>query len=121
MFILKKKATDFINKYFNLHVTGNEQDWDLELADANRLNEFLDNYNDDFTDDIKLALTALIFASYENYLHEHEADFQIEKRIHSTLTKDLDLFFGLLSYWSLNEEENKKNLFKITSFVRKFL
>jgi hypothetical protein len=121
MFVLKKKAIDFLNQYFKLPAKGNEQDWDVELADSNRIKEFLNGYRGDFTGDVKLALMALILASYEDFLHENKENSNIENEIKEIFDDDILLFADLLKYWALQDEEKREGLFNITNFVRKFL
>ncbi len=121
MFILKKKAMVFLNKYLNLPSEGNEQDWDLELASSDRLKEFLDAYNYNFNNDVQLALIALIFASYDEYLNEHKRNPSIDERIRKIVNTNKKNFHGLLKYWASEENKNPKHGFKVTLLARDIL
>ena len=121
MFILKKQAIDFLNQYFKLPARGDEQDWDVELANPDRVEEFLDGYDDDFSNDIKLALMALIFASYDEYIVKYKKDVAIEARIKKILDKKRDLFLGLLRYWAVENKKDPKKCFNLTVFARSVL
>jgi hypothetical protein len=121
MFILKKEAINFLNRYFKLPVSGDEQDWDIELADSDRVEEFLDAYDYDFSDDVKPALMALIFASYDDYIGEHKRDISIEAKIKTIVDLDRNLFTGLLKYWAVEGKEDIKKCFKVAAFARDIL
>ena len=121
MYILKRSAVDFLNKYFHLPTTGLEQDWDIELADHKRLDEFLGACDFEFSDDMKFALMALIFASYDDYIREIGRDHEIEKRIKAKLEGDGALFMELIKYWALSDEKDSENLFCLTDFIREVL
>jgi len=59
-----------------LPTSGKEQDWDIELADAIRLDEFLNVLDHQhLSDDQKHALMALIIASYDDFLGLTDSSF----------------------------------------------
>lgn len=69
MHILYKEDIDYLNKLLNLPASGDEQDWDIELADPARLSEFLATFRAyDLTLSVKKAFLALIIASYDQLL-----------------------------------------------------
>ena len=41
----KKETIAILNKKLSLPYTGTELDWDIEMADFNRINEFIDLYH----------------------------------------------------------------------------
>ncbi|WP_333624732.1 hypothetical protein [Sphingobacterium siyangense] len=43
--IQKKETIAILNKKLSLPYTGTELDWDIEMADFNRINEFIDLYH----------------------------------------------------------------------------
>lgn len=121
MFFLKKEAIHFLNEYFKLPARGDEQDWDIELADSARVREFLNAYNNDFPDNVRLALMALIFASYDDYIDKHKRDLNLETKIKTIVNADKDLFIDLLKYWAVENKEDTKECFNLTAFVRDVL
>ena len=96
MFILKKEAIIFLNEYFKLPARGDEQDWDVELANPDRSTEFLNAYDDGFSDDVKLALMALIFASYDDYIGKYKRDSYLESKIKTIVGLNKNLFVDLI-------------------------
>ncbi|WP_103072004.1 hypothetical protein [Aquimarina sediminis] len=118
--ILKKEAIESINKKLSLPYTGVEQDWDIELADSQRVNEFVFFYKNTMLSlDEKKALMSLIFASYDDFLNECGIDKnEIWTEIVLLVQSNINLFKELLNYWSLEEETSPENYFKITPLVR---
>ncbi|WP_367330220.1 hypothetical protein [Sphingobacterium multivorum] len=120
MVILKKEAiTELSNKLF-LPINGSEQDWDVEMADSNRIDEFIDFYkNNKLSTDEKLAMMSLILASYDDLLNDN--DLLVDSRwdkIRSILEMDKIYFIDLINYWSLINVVDD-DLFKITPLIRK--
>lgn len=119
--ILKKEAIESISQKLSLPFTGVEQDWDLELASSERVNEFVFFYQGtSLSLEEKKALMSLVFASYDDYLNEHEIDKdELWSEIVLLVQSDKDLFKELINYWSLEGETSPENYFKITPIVRK--
>lgn len=120
MVLLKKEAIESLNDKLSLPATGIEQDWEVELADPNRVTEFLSYYkNHTLSSDEKKALMSLILASYDDFLHEKNSNtVQIWNDIKQTIESDHDLLTDLINYWSLPDEADSQNWFKITSLIR---
>jgi hypothetical protein len=118
--ILIKEAIESLNKNLSLPSTGMEQDWEIELADLNRIEEFVSFYkNSSLNEEEKKALMSLIVASYDDYLNEkHISNEVFEREIKKLLTIDKYLFTELFDYWSLIGESNPDNYFKITPLIR---
>jgi len=119
--ILKKKIIEQLSKELLLPYTGIEQDWDIEMADSNRINDFLKFFQqNDLSVDEKIAVMSLILASYEDFLNEN--DLEIDNRwkdVSSILETERVIFVDLINYWSLNNEVEEDNLFRITPLMRK--
>ena len=80
--ILKQKSINFLNQHFKLPAIGTEQDWAIELADHTRIKAFLDSYNTiTLSSDDKIALMALVFASYEDYIYKYGKEINIENKM----------------------------------------
>ena len=43
--VLKKEIIEDLSKQLNLRFTGIEQDWDIEMADASKIEDFICFYN----------------------------------------------------------------------------
>ena len=101
------KAEAFLNKVLRLPATGREQDWDIEMADPNRVNEFL-RYAETNTldEDNRLDLMALIFGSL-NDLSDREGAVPAEiwVRIQRLLRVDLVLYADLIKRWSIGDAD----------------
>ena len=121
MVILKKEAIESLNEKLSLQATGIEQDWEVELADPNRVHEFISYYKKyPLTSDEKKALMSLILASYDDFLNEKKSKTgQFWNDIRQAIESDHDLLTELLDYWILPDEDDSENWFKITPLIRK--
>ena len=117
--ILTKEAIESISQKLSLPFTGVEQDWEVELASSERVNEFVSFYQDtSLSLEEKKALMSLVFASYDDYLNEHEIDKnELWSEIVLLVQSDKYLFKELINYWSLEGETSPENYFKITPLV----
>ena len=117
---LTKEAIESISQKLSLPFTGVEQDWEVELASSERVNEFVSFYQGTLLSlEEKKALMSLVFASYDDYLNEHEIDKnELWSEIVFLVQSDKDLFKELINYWSLEGETSPENYFKITPLVR---
>lgn len=118
--ILTKEAIESISQKLSLPFTGVEQDWEVELASSERVNEFVSFYQGtSLSSEEKKALMSLVFASYDDYLNEHEIDKnELWSEIVLLVQSDKALFKELINYWSLEGETSPENYFKITPLVR---
>jgi hypothetical protein len=117
--ILKKEAIAHINSSLHLPYTGTEQDWDIEMANPDRVGEFIAYYQTaSLSADEKMALMALILASYEDLLNEQQVhqDEQWPK-IEAILKQEKKLYPELLSYWDV-QGDMPDDQFKITPLIR---
>lgn len=117
--ILKKEIIKQLSKELSLPYTGIEQDWDIEMADSNRINDFLEFYHqNDLSTDKKVAVISLVLASYEDFLNEN--DLEIDNKwddIRSILESEKVIFVDLINYWSLGNEV-EEDVFRITLLMR---
>ncbi|TJZ60058.1 hypothetical protein FAZ15_14330 [Sphingobacterium olei] len=118
--ILKKEALEQLSKELSLPFTGAEQDWDIEMADSQRINDFLEFYHRrDVSTDNKVAVMSLVLASYEDFLNEN--DLQTDESwdaINLILESEKAIFIDLINYWSLSNEFEEENIFRITPLIR---
>jgi hypothetical protein len=117
--IISSKAIIFLNKELKLITKGDEQDWDLELADSGRIEEFILFYKSTLLDDNeKIALMALILASYDDYLNNRSHSIVIWNLICEILKPDKLIFGELIKYWSLENITDENDHFNITPYIR---
>lgn len=118
--ILKKEIIEQLSKELSLPFIGIEQDWDIEMADSNRINDFLKFYHqNDLSADKISGVMSLILASYEDFLNEN--DLEIDERwndIKFILESKRVILIDLINYWSLSNEVEKDNFFRITPLMR---
>ncbi|MBY8963096.1 hypothetical protein KJK34_10065 [Flavobacterium sp. D11R37] len=116
--ILRKEIIEQLSKELSLPYMGFEQDWDVELADKNRVDEFISFYNDnDLSAEMKYAIMSIILASYDDFLNDKELDrdyrwYEIEK----ILKSEKEVFRDLIEYWTIDSEV--ENAFWITPLIR---
>ncbi len=121
MYILDHNAIHTLSAALHLSVTGHEQDWDIEMADPNRLAEFLAYYESRaLPPHEKQALMALVLASLDDAFPAAEADITIWwARIVNAIAGDSDLHQPVLSYWAYPDGSGTANDgYNITHLVR---
>ncbi len=118
--IVKREILSSLSKQLALPYTGIEQDWDIEMADAGRLDDFLQFYQTHhLLADEKVALMALILASYNDHLNEHNLQTgDTWHHIAALLKAERTLFAGLINYWSCNDGDGTDDQFAITPLLR---
>ncbi|WP_346912803.1 hypothetical protein [uncultured Roseibium sp.] len=72
-------AEDTLCRMFSLPATGEEQDWEVELADDGRVEEFLARYPEIKDDDeLAFGLTWLIVASFDFRIWDRMSDIELD-------------------------------------------
>jgi hypothetical protein len=95
------------------------QDWELECANPQRIEEFLDLYErGSLSDDDRFALMALIVASFDDWLSEAGADEAVLLRVRRNLSANFSLHEATIHHWCLWNEPNTGNVFRATPFMR---
>ncbi|MFC3803465.1 hypothetical protein [Cohnella sp. GCM10012308] len=119
MNFITRQAIESLNEKLRLpKVDQNSQDWEYEVADSNRVNEFISFYETAVLDqDEKFALMNLIISSFDDALREAKDHDGTWDRIKNHLARDLVLHRNTILYWSLEEEE-PENCFYITPYMR---
>lgn len=124
------RAQKHLERVLQLPARGDEQDWEIELANETRLEEFIARYPEfEADDEFAFAMVALIIASFDERLGWHprhttdqeyadmarDADFDVErfyteserqlwKQIAGILKSRLCLFDRHIHYWSCDED-----------------
>lgn len=120
--VINTNTKIFLNKLLALNSTGLEQDWDVELANKDRITEFIAIFhNNVLTLPERHALVSLIIASYDDYLN-YVGNVEIQNKIWDKIKTILDMNKGdyndILAYWALS---TKKDIFKATPAIRDYL
>ena len=101
MINIDKNAIDYLNESLQLRATGREQDWDLELSDSGRLNEFIEFYKSEQLDGAtKIALMALILSSFDDLMSAGGKKFGFDDEIRNLVVVDIELLKPLIQYWA---------------------
>lgn len=120
--ILNKEAIRYISKQLSLPFDESVQDWDLELSNSKRINEFiLYNEKESLSKEQKIVLMAIILASFNDLLKQKtEIDEQylvnLWEQIRHALEKEIFYFRDLLIYWGYNQQNNQ---YAITPYINK--
>jgi len=117
--MLKKTSIDKLTALLALPATGLEQDWEVELADENRVGEFLMAYEElGLSPDDKFALMALILASVDHYVAAKSSVPDEWKRITTVLIKERELHQETISYWRCDDDDEPQAWFHLTLYIR---
>lgn len=97
------------------------QDWEWEIAEPSRLDEYLTLYQSGcLTGDERFTLMETIVQAFEDLPGELETD----ARWHETLTlldTEVDLHAYTIWYWSDLEDELGEDQWRVTPFLRKLV
>ena len=97
------------------------QDWEWEIAESSRLDEYLSLYRSGcLTSDERFTLLETIMQAFEDLPSELESD----ARWHDTLTlldTEVDLHACTIWYWSDLEDELGEESWRVTPFLRKLV
>ena len=116
-----RKAIDSLAERFNLPNTPEMQDWEWEVADSERIDEFVIAYESgELDDDEKFTLMETIIQSFE----ELEASLSTEPRWNKVLNlivNNIELHIYSVWYWSDLENENEDDQWRVTPYLRSIL
>ena len=122
MWFPTERAKLFLNKALKLPVSGKEQDWEIELSNPDRIKDFLEFYHhyfEEFSEDIKQALMALILSSFEDSKWEGTFDKYLWGKNEIIIDLEFNLFKDILEMWR-NKNSNEDG-FAISSLVENIL
>jgi len=116
-----KKAIDSLAKRFNLPNSPFSQDWEWEVADSSRINEFISAYeSNELDDDERFTLMETIIQSFE----ELQASLSDEPRwikVLSMIENNIELHIHSVWYWADIENDDKDNEWRVSAFMRMLL
>ena len=111
-YFVRKESAIKLNKLLELDSTGNEQDWELELADIGKITSMLnllENKTLNFHD--KIALSNLIVASFEKEDEELSTAGKDRVKIFADFLDDnLQIKNIIQEYWIVAYGNLSKNL-----------
>lgn len=115
------EAINSLAHRFQLPYTSQMQDWEWEVADPERIDEFLDAYiSGELTDDEKFTLMETIIQSFE----ELASPITVHPRwaeVIKELRQNIDLHIYSVLYWSDLEHELDEEPWQITPYFREIL
>ncbi len=94
------------------------QDWDIQLADPHRVEEFCQLYTRLIDEEEKFALMELIIASLEENLLAEGKNEELIERVKSLLNSDFLLHQETVKYWCEFEEDNPEHYWLVTPTMR---
>ena len=84
-------AVEELNEFFGFPATGKEQDWEIEFANPERLQEFIDVlFRRQFQGDQQDALAALVIATLDEACTENKAN-QDQKKMLKTFFRENEI------------------------------
>lgn len=115
IFIPNQKVRKILAKKLNLKFDENMQDWEYEIADSNRITEFISEYDNlNSSRKEKETLMEIILDSL-NDIDRKTNNLDFEKHLSSVLyrlSKNKEIHKGTLKYWR-NGNFDISNLLKI--------
>ena len=94
------------------------QDWAYEVADANRLNQYIELY-DKLTDgDEKFVMMQVIIQAADDKKSDDQLTIEDWARVEQRLLSNFELHEYEIFYWSKMETKNKEYYFDITPEIR---
>lgn len=103
------EATEAVTRLLSLPAHGQEQDWEIELADSTRLGEFLELFESDRLDlegRSALALLILFSITYADGPVKEDILMQIRK----AMLGDAEVHRRMKSYWGKGFLEHEKQV-----------
>ena len=111
IFIPDQVSRERLAKRLCLEFDNNMQDWEYEVSNPNRLDEFIDEYDKKkTTQNEKEILMEIILDSSNDLCIENERNFQTKylKRLIERLEKNSDLHIATIKYLTENKFEISK-------------
>ena len=117
-----QKAATKIALALNLEESNSHsQDWEYEVADSNRIGDFLEFYiSNELNMAEKRILIKLLLESYNDYVEKKGFNSDYARKIKTILEKEKRLFEDIIQEWSC-QEENLENSFYITPIIREII
>ena len=116
-----REAIGFLAARFRLSNDLDMQDWEIEVADAARIDEFLTVLRlEKLDEDQQFTLMAILVQSFEESNSELRLDSRW-KEVLSVLDQKPELHAYTIWYWSCTSESDEENIFRVSPWVRTIL
>ena len=114
-------AIDSLARRFGFPNHPGMQDWPWEVADAERLDEFLAAYeNGGLDDDERFTLMEILLQSFEDLGQSSGFDARWDRTL-EILDRNIDLHACSVWYWSSLENDNPEDQWRVTPFLRRLV
>jgi hypothetical protein len=114
-------AIEALAKRFGLPNDSGMQDWEWEVADADRIDEFLAAFDaGDLSEDERFTLMETLIQSFEDLLTPLEHDPRWSRAL-AMLESNVALHAHSIWYWSCVGEDDPSNQWRVTPFLRSIL
>jgi hypothetical protein len=91
------------------------QDWPIEVADGNRVEEFFTHFETETELDYQRAIVTLVIASLDEAF---ESGSPPQQQLLSHIGAAIRNFPELLEYWSCPSAESEDEMFAVTPWIR---
>jgi hypothetical protein len=120
--MLMKNSIERLTAMLRLPATGAEQDWEMELADPSRVDEFVALFDRlELEAEDRKALMALVLGSANAFLEKEGEPPATWVTIANLLADERELHADTLSYWSRDDSDDPEEWFPLTPYVRAVL
>ncbi len=116
-----RQAIDTLARRFDLPDGPEMQDWEWEVADPDRIDEFLAAYESgELSDDERFSLMEILLQSFED-VPSPLAGNRAWARVLGHLERSIGLHAHSVWYWSDLESKGLDNSWRVTPFLREIL
>lgn len=113
-----REAIDSLAKRFGLRNVPGMQDWEWQVADPARLDEFLGAYlSGGLSDDERFTLMETLLQCFEQTHQDLDSD-ERWSRVMAALDAGIELHASTVWYWSCVDDEEPSGGFRITPLIR---
>ena len=116
-----RTSIDALAKRLKLRNEPGMQDWEYEVADPDRAEEFLQTYVDEpLSEDERFTLMETILQSFEDSDQDlaHSSSW---KQLVAVIEENIDLHISTVWYWSVVEATDLDQCWRVTPFMRDIL
>lgn len=115
----KQNEIQQLNMLFGFSATGDEQDWEIEFSDENRIEGFFSAYEHaSLSQSQKMSVMQLVLASFDELVYAGQDNEQLWQKIAAALLKDQCVHKYTIEYWCCKGETLEDNMFPITPRMR---
>ena len=113
-----REAINSIAKQLDLPNEAWMQDWAYEVADADRINQYIELYDQTTDEDEKFVLMQMIIQAVDDKKSNNELTDEDWTKVEQRLMENFQLHEYEIFYWSQLEKDDIENCFFITPEIR---